>query len=69
MKKKQNSKSKHVKNVGDTYEKLNPSSGILKRTVEEILKFIDNKDIIWAFLHTAGVGRKPVWKGYFGAFG
>jgi len=46
---KQNSKSKHVKNVGDTYEKLNPSSGILKRTVEEILKFIDNKDIIWAF--------------------
>ncbi|MFZ8826244.1 MAG: C-terminal helicase domain-containing protein, partial [Candidatus Caldipriscus sp.] len=35
-------------NIGDTYRNLSANSGILKRTVEEILKLTDKKDIIWA---------------------
>jgi hypothetical protein len=44
--KRQNSKSKYVENRGDIYRNLSANSGILKRTVEEILK--DKNDIIWA---------------------
>jgi hypothetical protein len=46
--KRQNSKGKYVENIGDTYKNLSANSGILKRTVEQILSLIDKKDIIWA---------------------
>jgi Helicase conserved C-terminal domain. len=46
--KRQNSKSKYVENIGDTYKNSSVKSGILKRTVEEILKLTDKNDIIWA---------------------
>ena len=46
--KRQNRKGRHVENIGDTYRNLSANSGILKRTVEEILKLTDKKDIIWA---------------------
>jgi hypothetical protein len=46
--KRQNPKGRHVENIGDTYRNLSANSGILKRTVEEILKLTDKKDIIWA---------------------
>jgi len=45
----QDRKGKHVENIGDTYRNLSANSGILKRTVEQISKLIDDKrDIIWA---------------------
>jgi Helicase conserved C-terminal domain. len=46
--KRQDRKGRHVENIGDTYRNLSANSGILKRTVEEILKLTDKKDIIWA---------------------
>ena len=47
--KRQNRKGRHVENIGDTYRNLSANSGILKRTVEQISKLIDDKrDIIWA---------------------
>jgi hypothetical protein len=46
--KRQNSKGKYVENRGDTYKNLSANSGILKRTVEQILNLIGKKDIIWA---------------------
>jgi hypothetical protein len=46
--KRQDRKGRYVENIGDTYRNLNANSGILKRTVEEILKLTDKKDIIWA---------------------
>jgi hypothetical protein len=49
--KRQNSKGKYVENRGDTYENPSANSGILKRTVDKILKKElkkDKKDIIWA---------------------
>jgi hypothetical protein len=46
--KRQDRKGRHVENIGDTYRNLNANSGILKRTVEEILKLTDKNDIIWA---------------------
>jgi hypothetical protein len=39
----QDSKGKHVENIGDTYRNLSANSGILKRTVEQISKLIDDK--------------------------
>jgi hypothetical protein len=45
----QDRKGRHVENIGDTYRNLSANSGILKRTVEQISKLIDDKrDIIWA---------------------
>jgi len=44
----QDSKGRHVENIGDTYRNLSANSGILKRTVEQILNLIGKKDIIWA---------------------
>jgi len=45
----QDRKGKHVENIGDTYRNSSINSGILKRTVEQISKLIDDKkDIIWA---------------------
>jgi hypothetical protein len=47
--KRQDRKGRYVENIGDTYRNLSANKGILKRTVEEILKLIDDKkDIIWA---------------------
>ena len=46
--KRQNSKGRHVENIGDTYRNLSANSGILKRTVEQILNLIGKNDIIWA---------------------
>jgi len=46
--KRQDSKGRHVENIGDTYRNLSANSGILKRTVEQILNLIGKKDIIWA---------------------
>jgi uncharacterized protein YpiB (UPF0302 family) len=47
--KRQDRKGKHVENIGDTYKNLSANSGVLKRTVDQILKLTDEKDIIWAF--------------------
>jgi hypothetical protein len=47
--KRQDSKGRYVENIGDTNRNLNASSGILKRTVEQISKLIGKEDIIWAF--------------------
>jgi predicted transcriptional regulator len=47
--KRQDRKGRYVENIGDTYRNLNASSGILKRTVEQISKLIGKEDIIWAF--------------------
>jgi hypothetical protein len=47
--KRQDSKGNYVENIGDTYRNLSANRGILKRTVEQISKLIDDKkDIIWA---------------------
>jgi len=46
--KRQDRKGKHVENIGDTYKNLSANSGVLKRTVDQILKLTDEKDIIWA---------------------
>jgi|GEM_PF-629820 len=46
--KRQDSKGNYVENIGDTYRNLSANSGILKRTVEQILNLIGKKDIIWA---------------------
>ncbi|MFZ8858961.1 MAG: helicase, partial [Thermocrinis sp.] len=46
--KRQDRKGRYVENIGDTYRNLSANRGILKRTVEEILKLTDKKDIIWA---------------------
>ena len=46
--KRQDRKGKYVENIGDTYRNLSANSGILKRTVEQILNLVGKKDIIWA---------------------
>jgi hypothetical protein len=46
--KRQDSKGNYLENVGDTYRNSSTNSGILKRTVEQILNLIGKKDIIWA---------------------
>jgi len=46
--KRRDRKGKHVENIGDTYKNLSANSGVLKRTVDQILKLTDEKDIIWA---------------------
>jgi len=46
--KRQDRKGKYVENIGDTYRNLSANSGILKRTVAQILNLVGKKDIIWA---------------------
>jgi len=47
--KRQDRKGNYLENIGDIYRNLSANKGILKRTVEQISKLIDDKkDIIWA---------------------